>query len=71
MTPEQIKAALDAGKTVHWANPGYRVIKDKTGQYLIGWNIGGRDENYIGLTWQDGITLNGKPEEFYTTDNGE
>jgi hypothetical protein len=66
MTLQEIKAAVDAGHTVHWANEGYRVIKDSLGQYLIGWNVGGHDENYWGLTWQDGVTLNGKPEQFFT-----
>ena len=35
MTLEEIKAAIDAGRTVHWANTGYRVHKDSLGQYLI------------------------------------
>lgn len=65
MTLEQITAAVDAGKVVHWSNDGYRVIRDGLGQYLIGWSIGAPDEYYIGLTWQDGITLNGAPLDFY------
>ena len=35
MTLEQIKAAVEAGKTVHWANTGYEVIKDNIGQWFI------------------------------------
>jgi hypothetical protein len=35
MTLEDIKAAVDAGQTVHWANTGYIVHKDRLGQYLI------------------------------------
>jgi hypothetical protein len=65
MTLAEIKSAIEEGKTVCWTNEAYRVIKDKIGQYLIGYNIGGRGENYIGLTWRDGVTLNGKEEEFY------
>jgi len=65
MTLEEIKAAVDAGKTVHWANDGYRVIKDRIGQYLIAYGEGTRDANYSGLTWVDGVTMNGKPSEFY------
>jgi hypothetical protein len=41
------------GYTVHWGNSGYTVIKDSIGQYLICWNRGGHDANYIG------------PDEFY------
>lgn len=63
MTLDQIKAAVDAGKPVAWQNPGYRVIKDRIGQYLIvnEWN-----DYAIGLTWRDGVTLNGRPDEFFT-----
>lgn len=64
MTLTEIKEAVDNGKIVCWANDRYRVIKGKF-DYLIGWDIGGRQENYIGLTWRDGVTLNGKEEEFY------
>ena len=65
MTLEQIKQAIADGKRVYWANDGYEVIRDKCGQYLIVWDRGGRNENCIGLTWQDGVTVNGKAEEFY------
>ena len=64
MKLQEIKDAVDSGKSVHWGNDGYKIIKGKY-DYLIGWNIGGRGENYIGLTHSDGITLNGKEEEFY------
>lgn len=62
MNLEQIKAAIEAGKKVFWSNEGYEVIKDSIGQYLIRciWN-----DHCIGLTWRDGKTLNGKPEEFF------
>lgn len=65
MTLKEIKAALAAGHDVHWKNKGYRVIKDSIGQYLICWNMCGPDANYIGLTWLDGETLNGKPSDFF------
>jgi hypothetical protein len=64
MTLTQIKEAIAAGKTVCWANDGYTVIKGKF-DYLIGWNVGGRGANYIGLTHTDGITLNGREDQFY------
>lgn len=60
MTLIEIKAAIAAGKTVHWQNELYTVIKDNLGQYLIECK-----GNYWGLTWQDGKTLNGNPSEFY------
>ena len=47
MTLEDIKAAVDAGQTVHWANTGYIVHKDRLGQYLITYVPNG---SCIGLT---------------------
>ena len=58
----QIKAAVDLGKTVHWANEGYRVTKDGIGQYLI---VCDHNQNCIGLTNRAGDRLNGKPTEFF------
>lgn len=68
MTLEQIKSAVDAGRTVCHHNKGYQVKKSQRGEYYIicTWN----DYN-IGLTWQDGVTMNGKPEDFYTLDDEE
>ncbi len=70
MNLQEIKAAIEQGKKVYWSNRGYEVIKDVfkdgTFQYLIAWNQGGRDENYIGLTWRDGVTLNGEEKDFFT-----
>lgn len=65
MQLEEIKRAVDAGRVVHWANDGYRVIKDSLGRYLIGYGMGTMGVNYIGLTHHDGRTLNGRHEEFY------
>jgi hypothetical protein len=62
MTLNEIKSAVEAGQSVHWANDGYSVIKDKLGQFLI---IFKTNESCIGLTWRDGITLNGKEADFY------
>lgn len=62
MTLQEIKAAVDAGHRVHWANPGYRVIRDKLGQYLI---IFTRTGDAIGLTDRAGTRLNGAPGEFF------
>jgi ribonucleotide monophosphatase NagD (HAD superfamily) len=59
ITAATIKAAVDRGAVVYWMNPTYPVTRDSVGQYLIG-----RGAACIGLTWADGITLNGKPEDF-------
>jgi len=65
MTLQEIKSAVDAGKTVHWAHSGYTVIKDKFARYLIAWHRGERDEDFIGLTHQDNVTMNGQEADFY------
>lgn len=62
MTLSEIKAAVDSGLRVHWSNKGYEVIKDKAGHYLVIFRPNG---HCVGLTWQDGITLNEKESEFF------
>lgn len=62
MTLDEIKSAVQAGKTVHWSNNRYVVVGYKNLGYLI------RDihnDSCIGLTWRDGVTLNGKECDFY------
>lgn len=63
MNLQQIKQAIADGKKVYWASALYEVIKDNIGQYLIKCKSNG---HCIGLTWADGVTLNGKEEEFFT-----
>lgn len=64
MTLDEIKAVVDKGeRRVFWSTKAYEVIKDTIGQYLIKCHI---NNTYIGLTWADGTTLNGKPEDFFT-----
>ena len=62
MTLDDIKAAVDAGQTVHWANTGYVVHKDRLGQYLITYLP---NDSCIGLTDREGQRLNGKAAEFF------
>ena len=62
MTLEQIKQAVEAGKTVHWASDNYVILKDKLGQWLVHSTC---NDCFWGLTWLDGVTVNGTPEQFY------
>ena len=62
MNLDEIKSAVEAGRTVHWASRMYVVVKDHIGQWLIRCTSNG---NCIGLTWCDGVTLNGRPDEFF------
>jgi hypothetical protein len=62
MNLNEIKQAVNNGINVYWKNKGYRVIKDKCNQILI---VYYPNNHAIGLTWTDGITLNGKEEDFF------
>lgn len=62
MTAIEIKAAIDSGKIVFCGDSHYQVIKDSKGQYLIECST---NNSCIGLTWQDGTTLNAPPEDFF------
>ena len=62
MNVNAIKKAVDSGKEVYWETSNYKVIKDDINQYLIHSRC---NDHYIGLTWNDGVTLNGKEEEFF------
>lgn len=64
MTLAEIKGAVERGDTVHWSNTGYHVSKDRIGQWLIVYTHNGHTDA-IGLTWTDGVTLNGEPAEFF------
>ena len=59
MTLQEIKNALSEGKRVFWKSTSYEVIKD---------NIVHTGGHIIGLTWTDGVTLNGKEEDFFIKD---
>ena len=65
MNIEDIKTAVDVGKTVHWANTGYVVRKDRLGQYLIVYLPNG---STIGLTNCAGTQLNGAEGDFFIAD---
>ena len=62
MTIDEIKAAINAGKTVHWANEGYVVYQDCHGQYLITFTPNG---STVGLTDRASTKLNGRSELFF------
>lgn len=63
MSLAEIKAAVERGETVHWQNGLYSVIKDNIGQWLVRCSSNG---HCWGLTHRDQVTVNGKPEQFYT-----
>lgn len=61
MDLQEIKQAISEGKKVYWSNTSYEVIKSND-DYLIKCN---NNNHCIGLTWEDGTTLNGKESDFF------
>lgn len=76
LTLQQIAEAVDAGLTVHWQNAGYTVHKgpahpDTPGNNInpaLRYTIDHANGQSLGLTWRDGVTLNGKERDFYIAD---
>ena len=62
MTLQEIKAAELAGKKVYWSNDAYEVVHDNKDQWLIVCSLNGYT---IGLTWLNGVSMNGNESEFY------
>ena len=61
MTLKEIKDAVAAGKTVCWSQDNYIVENWKNGLHIVCQN----NKSAIGLTHQDGVTINGNEEDFY------
>jgi hypothetical protein len=61
MNLNEIKEAIDSGKKVFWKQDNYQVIKGKY-EYLIECKS---NKHCIGLTWRDGITMNGEEQDFF------
>ena len=62
MNLQEIKAAVNAGKTVYCCNRSYQVIKDNLDQWFI---VCGFNDYCTALTEVDGKTLNGLEAEFF------
>ncbi len=61
MKADEIRKAVDAGKTVKWSNDGYEVQLWASGYEIVCL----ANDHAIGLTYRDNTTLNGKEEDFY------
>ena len=67
MKLEEIKTAVLAGKTVHWANSLYEVrYSSKIDEFQVVCTL---NDYTNGLTHRDGVTMNGEEEEFYIKEN--
>jgi hypothetical protein len=62
MKLNEIKEAVLAGKVVHWKNGAYRVVCDSIGQWLI---VCPSTKGCWGLTWANGVTMNGDESDFF------
>jgi hypothetical protein len=72
MTLDEIKAAVRAGKTVHWANKGYVVVRHVRKSGEEAWSLVFEPNGHgIGLTHADGVTMNGEQEKFFIAPESE
>jgi hypothetical protein len=65
-TLAEIQEAVKAGRKVHWKNDNYMVVVDLYGQWFIAYQPWSRNPTHVGLFWQDGVTSDYSPEEFFT-----
>ena len=66
MKLSEIKKAVDQNKKVCWVSDVYRVEKWHSNEYMITCVL---NDNSIGLTHKDNVTLNGNENEFYINNN--
>jgi len=59
MTLNEIKYAVEKGRSVHWANDGYQVIKGEAG-YFVRFN----SNDYLTPLTRDGVLID-KEADFY------
>jgi len=71
MTLVEIQNAVRAGKHVCWASTDYQVQLHRFADGEEYWSIVCTDNQHtIGLTWRDGVTLNGKEADFFVAEAG-
>lgn len=66
MTAKEVMKAVDEGHTVYADSHAYRVVKTKSGQYHI---VCGTHR--IGLTWEDGVSMNARKFHVYSPQKQE
>ena len=64
-TINDIKNAVLSGNRVFWKNDSCEVIKDSKNQWMIAFRRGQSGENYVGLTYRDGVRSDYDPKDFY------
>lgn len=68
MTLEEIKEGVLNNRTICWKNKNYHVVCDNLGQWLI---LCLSNRSSVGLTQEDGVTLNELQEDFFCLDEVE
>jgi hypothetical protein len=66
MTVAQVCRAVDQGKQVYADSFSYRVVKAANGEYYI---VSGNHK--VGLTWEDGKTMNASKFHIYEPKKAE
>lgn len=66
MTLKEIKAAVISGRRVFWVHEGYEVKAWRIGTPQEDWVVVCHSNGHaIGLTWRDGVTMNGREDQFF------
>ena len=65
----EVKTAVLAGKTVHWASSAYVVTHAGDDAHRGFCIVCTLNDSAIGLTWRDGVTMNGDAEDFYVAED--
>ena len=67
MTLDEIKKAVRSGQTVYWKNHFFPVSVTTNENGEEKWLVCCKDNDHcIGLTWLDGVTMNGEEVDFHT-----
>lgn len=66
MNLQEIKQAIEEGKKVFWRSELYEVKKCTYESSEVDYNIiCNLNDHCIGLTWRNGVTLNGEEKDFF------
>ena len=65
----EVKTAVLAGETVHWASSAYVVTHAGDDAHRGFCIVCIHNDSAIGLTWRDGVTMNGDVEDFYVAED--
>lgn len=64
-TIAEMTSAAESGAIVCWKNESYRVSKSLWGEWYITWEPWSKTPYTVALFWNDGVTCDYSPQDFY------